>query len=281
MRSILQALVIVGAIYAAVVLTVYLQQRSLMFAPEDVRFAPAAAGMSDMAEVTLVTKSGLQLFSWYAAAQPRQPTLLYLHGNGGSVRHRVHKYQQFLSQGYGVFALGYPGYGGSEGVPSEAALVDVANLAYDHLRQLAVPQQQLVLYGESLGTAVAVQLAAAKPVAALILEAPMNSVLEIARAQYPFLPVAALLRDRFLSHDYVPQIVAPLLVIHGTADGLIPFASGRRLFEQANEPKVLHAVPGGGHNNLYDFPVTEVVTSFLATQLPATQTEGRADPADR
>jgi pimeloyl-ACP methyl ester carboxylesterase len=250
-------------LYLVALIALYAFQRNLVFAPATRRVLPSNAGLSDVDEVVLVTVADERLYCWYGKAQAGQPTFLFFHGNGGSVGLRDDKFRQLMAQGYGVFMLGYPGYGGSDGSPSEHAFMDAAELAYDDLSGRGLGASDIVIYGESIGSAVAVQLAAAWPARALILEAPMASALEIAQTLYPFMPVKLISRDPFLSIDHIADVRMPLLVVHGDEDSIIPIASARRLFEHANEPKTFHTLKGAGHNNLYAFPIVEVVKTFL------------------
>ncbi len=249
--------------YALLTLAVYLLQRDLVFAPSLQRVFPQDVGLIGVEEVTLITSAQQRLFSWFGRAKPSQPTILFFHGNGGSVSGRRGKIQQLMDKGYGVFMVGYPGYGGSEGSPSEDTFIDAAKLSLRYLLDTGIEASDIVIYGSSLGTAVAVQLAAEHVARALVLEAPMSSVREIAQSQYPFLPVELLLKDPFLTVDYIARVQLPLLVVHGTADTVIPISSGRKLFEMANEPKIFHAVQDAGHNNLYDFHLVDILHTFL------------------
>jgi len=166
-----------------------------------------------------------------------------------------------------LLLVGYPGYGGGEGSPSESALVAAARQNYSYLQQQGLAAQDIVILGQSLGTAVAVQLAAESPSAAVVLLAPMLSVQEIAQSQYPMFPISLLLKDPFRSDRYIGNISAPLLVVHGTSDGVIPIESGRQLFALANGTKVFESVNGAGHNNLYEFDVIDIVADFLRSPL--------------
>jgi len=244
-------------------LAVYLLQRDLMFGPSQQRVLPADVGLIGVEEVTLITSDQQRLFSWYGRAKPSQPTILFFHGNGGSVSSRRGKILQIMDKGYGVFMVGYPGYGGSEGSPSEDTFIDAAKLSFSYLIDAGIVPSDIVIYGSSLGTAVAVQLAAEHVARALVLEAPMSSVLEIAQSQYPYLPVELLLKDSFMTVDFIGRVHFPLLVVHGTADAVIPISSGQKLFEMANEPKVFHPVKDAGHNNLYDFHLVDILHNFL------------------
>ena len=158
----------------------------------------------------------------------------------------------------------YRGYGGNPGTPSEAGLAADARAAVGWLADRGVEPDCLVLYGESLGSGVAVRLASQTPVAAVLLESPFSSVADVAQALYPIFPVRALLHDRFDSVARIADIGAPLLVMHGEADRTVPVRFGRRLFDAAAEPKEAWWVAGGGHVDLHRHGASQVVLDFLA-----------------
>ena len=264
MPGILKFIGMIVAGYLALVLLLYFAQRNMMFLPDQRHILPQDVGLPGTEEVVLTNQAGERLYCWYAQVDSAKATILFFHGNGGNIAMRYDKFRQLNAAGYSVFMLGYPGYGGSEGSPSEPAFIEAGQLAYNYLLEQGLQTGNIVIYGESIGSGVAVQLAAAKDAQALILEAPMNSVREIAELVYWFIPVRMILKDTFLSSDYIKNIDMPLFVIHGDRDGVIPIGSGERLFTAANEPKEFHTVSGGGHNNLYDFPVVNVVDRYLA-----------------
>ena len=156
-----------------------------------------------------------------------------------------------MGEGWGVYMMAYRGYGGSTGSPSEAANVADARLAYGALVLEGVEPSSIIVYGESLGTGVAARIAAERPVAGVVLEAPYTSIVDVAAQAYPFLPVRLLLVDRYETTKYLAQIRAPLLVLHGERDGVIPVAMGREVARLANEPKRLVTFPEGRHSDLY------------------------------
>ena len=264
MSSLGKFLLLVLAIYVAFVLLVFLGQRKLMYYPTTQRVQPADAGLSGIDEIVLELANGDRLYSWYAAAGAGQPTLLFFHGNAGAVSHRAHRFVAYTAQGFGVFVLGYPGYGGSDGSPSEKSFVAAAEAAYAFLREQGVAADDIVIYGESIGSGAAVQLAANVDAGALVLEAPMASAVDVASRHYPFLSVSLLLRDSYMSVERVASIDMPLLIIHGTEDRIIPIASGELLFEAAVEPKQFTPIRGAGHNDLQLHPVVDIVRDFLA-----------------
>jgi fermentation-respiration switch protein FrsA (DUF1100 family) len=156
-----------------------------------------------------------------------------------------------MDEGWGVYMMTYRGYGGSTGSPSETANVADARLAYQALVQDGVSPTSIIAYGESLGTGIAVRIAAELPVAGVILDAPYTSIVDIAARSYPFLPVRLILTDRYETTRYIGKIRAPLLILHGERDGVVPVAMGRELARLAPEPKRLVTFPGGHHSDLY------------------------------
>ncbi len=262
MKALISILIVLGG-YAVLVWFVHTNQRDLLYFPSSERISPADSGLTLVREQELKISGDRTLYSWFAGAQPGMPTLLYMHGNAGSVGTRAEAVRKLQDFGFGVYVLGYPGYGGSEGEPTEAALMEAANAGYDYLRQRGIPADRIVLMGESLGSAVAVQLAADQQAYALILLAPMLSVLERAEASYPFLPVRRLLKDTWLSSDYIDKIEMPLMVVHGTADRVIPIESGFQLFHLAKQPKEFNGVKDAGHNNLFEHELVTMIDRFL------------------
>lgn len=263
MKSVKFILLLILAIYFAVSLLVYANQRALMFVPTADYVTPEEAGLVDVEEVTLQSDSEVKLNSWFGQARNGQPTILFFHGNAGAVSHRAHRFREFMGHGYGVFVLGYPGYGGNEGTPSEESFRQAALVAYEYLRKQSIDADDIVLYGESIGTGVAVQLAAHVEAKALILEAPMTSAVDVAREHYPYLPVKLLLRNKFHSDEYIERIQMPLLVMHGDRDAIIPIKFGQGLYAMAKEPKSFVAVKGAGHNDLNQYPLNEIVRNFV------------------
>ncbi|MBO6548302.1 MAG: alpha/beta fold hydrolase [Rhizobiales bacterium] len=255
------------SLYMGVALALYFLQRKLVFSPNPTYVSPDDIELKGIDEVVLKTKKeGFKLFSWYAKAAPNKPTLLFFHGNGGNVANREEKFRQLMAEGYGVFMLGYRGFGGSEGKPSEEAFVKDAFLAYDYLREtIGLNETQIVIYGESIGTSVATQLAARVEAKALVLEAPMSSVTAVAQSRYPYLRVRPFLRDRFESDRHIASISMPLLIVHGKEDQVIPLEFGKALFEAAIEPKQMEVIEGAGHNDLYEHPLVEKVVRFLSS----------------
>jgi len=215
--------------------------------------------------VCLATPDGLALQSWYFP--PRNdaaPVVLFLHGNAGDIGNHLPFAKFLIAAGYGVLALEYRGYGGNPGAPTEPGLYDDARAAFAFLKQQGIPDGRVVLFGESLGTGVAIEMANEHAVRALILRSPYTSIADVAALQLPYFPVRWLVRDRFDSLAKIGGIHAPLFVFHGTADTLIPLAFGQRLYDAAPQPKVFLAVSGAGHNDVQTPEAEHAVLDFLA-----------------
>lgn len=263
MKPVKVIVLLVLATYVVIALLVYANQHSLMFFPSTDYVTPGEVGLVDVNEVILLSKSKQKFISWFGRARNGQATILFFHGNAGAVSHRARRFRDFMAAGYGVFVVGYPSYGGSEGVASEDSFRQVSRLAYDYVRGEGIDADELVIYGESIGTSVAVQLAAQIDAKALILEAPMKSVVDVASEHYPYLPVSLLLKDKFQSDNHIGRVEMPLLVMHGDRDVVVPIESGKDLFTLAKEPKSFVTLEGAGHNDLAQFAVAEIAGQFI------------------
>jgi fermentation-respiration switch protein FrsA (DUF1100 family) len=253
--------------YAALVGGLYLFQRQLLYLPDRTR--PELAGLAKLGvrEVTLSTEDGLSLLSWYLPSQPGRPVIGYFHGNGGHIGYRVERLLRFAREGYGVLMLEYRGYGGNPGTPSEAGFYADARAALAFLEREGVAPNRLVLYGESLGSGVAVQLATQHEVAAVILEAPPTSVAEVAQCHFPYVPAARMVTDRFDSLSRMGMVKAPILVLHGERDRVVPVRYGRALLNAAPEPKEGWFAPEAGHEDLARYGSLDVVVAFIDRRL--------------
>ena len=242
-------------------------QRSLTYFPDTSLPSLKRGGVSDMEVVVLHTTDGLELLSWYKAAAPGQPTMVFFQGNAGNIEMRGLKVRPFLDQGIGILLAGYRGYGGNAGTPSEMGLYADGRAALSFLAAQGVERRRIVLYGESIGTGVAVHLAreaaADEPVGGLVLEAPFTALGDVAQHHYFYLPARWLVRDRFESAAKIADVRAPVLIVHGEEDDVVPVKFGRRLFDAALEPKRGLWIEGYGHNDLYVSPVALDVMAFL------------------
>jgi fermentation-respiration switch protein FrsA (DUF1100 family) len=261
--TLLKWLIASALIYGGVLVLMYVAQRSLMYFPETRRTPPSAAGLPQAEEVVLDTVDGEKLIAWHVAPAAGRPLVIYFQGNGGALRLRAARFRALVEAGNGLLAVSYRGYGGSTGHPSEAGLLRDAAAAHEFAAR-RYGHERIALWGESLGTAVAVALAAERPAARVILESPFTSAAAIAASVYWFLPVRLLIKDPFYSDRRIGKVTAPVLFIHGARDSIVPVAFGERLYALTNEPKRFVRLPAADHNDHDEHGAMEHVLGFLA-----------------
>jgi pimeloyl-ACP methyl ester carboxylesterase len=257
----LVALALIG--YFGGLAAVFLLQRAFLFPiPQAARTAPAVAGFPQAEEHLLTTDDGEKVIVWHVAAKPGHPVVLYFHGNGDFLAGFFGRFRDLIADGTGIVALSYRGYAGSSGRPSEQGCCRTPRRPMPSPRRGTVPTE-LSPGDFSLGSGVAVALAAEQPVAKLILEAPYTSIADVAASAFPIFPVRLVLRDPFYSDARIGRIKAPLLIMHGARDPTIPIAFGERLFALAHEPKRFVRFAEGGHNDLDDYGAIETARHFI------------------
>ncbi len=276
-RSMTSFITVATVVYVVFVAALYVFQRNILYFPDPSVPSPVHSGVPEMQPVTLETEDGLKLLAWYRAADG-QPVVVYFHGNAGNIGARGFKVRPYLDAGFGVLLVSYRGYGGNLGSPTEEGLYADGRAALDFLKIQGVAPERTVLYGESLGTGVAVQMASElgpeNPVAALVLEAPFTSMGDVAAHHYPYVPARWLIKDHFDSAAKIGGVKAPVLIIHGDRDRTIPVKFGKMLFEAAAEPKEGRWLEGGDHNDLYDFDAARIVVEFLRARLGVAGPQG-------
>lgn len=251
-------------IYLILLAAMFVFQRNLQYFPTHRAPLPQDVGLLDVAVINLSTPDGQRVRLWYRAAETNRPTILYFQGNAGEIADRADRFSYYASKGYGVAFLSYRGYGDSTGQITEGGLITDANAAYDWLRAQRIVAGKIALVGESLGTGVAVQLAASRPVGAVALEAPYTSTADVAAGIYPWVPVRWLMKDQFQTIAHIGKVTAPLLIQHGDADQTIPLALGQQLFDAANQPKTFVTIAGAGHEALFEKATWARETDFFA-----------------
>jgi fermentation-respiration switch protein FrsA (DUF1100 family) len=229
---------------------VWSQQRRLIYFPSPGPVPSAAAVLPTGRDVVLDTEDGIGLGAWYFPVGGQAPSAMVCNGNGGDRSMRAALAVALNRMGLSVLLFDYRGYGGNPGRPSEQGLAADARAAHAWLAaQSDVDPQRIVYFGESLGAAVAIGLAMQRPPAALVLRSPFTSLADVAAVHYPWLPARRLLLDRYPSIERIASISAPLLVIAGDRDDIVPGALSRRLYDAAGEPKRYVVIPGAGHND--------------------------------
>jgi fermentation-respiration switch protein FrsA (DUF1100 family) len=260
---IVAAVVAVG-LYCLLVGLLAWQQRRFLYVPDQRRPDLEAARVGSAREVTVHTRDGLGLLAWWLPpAAETTPVVLYLHGNGGNIEHRALRFAQAGRFGWGMLLLEYRGYGGNPGAPTEAGLLEDARAAYAMLRADGVAASRIILWGESLGTGVAVWLACDVEVGGVMLESPYTSIAAVAQLRFPFAPVDWLIHDRFDLIGRIGDVHAPLLVMTAGRDTIVLPAMGRAVFALANEPKRFWFAPDAGHNSLAEAGLFDAVHAFV------------------
>jgi fermentation-respiration switch protein FrsA (DUF1100 family) len=263
MKILIAIFLLLAGAYVALATALYFGQRALMYhPPETVARTPASAGLPAASNIRIKTADGEQLVAWFAPPDGDKPLVIFFHGNAEVLSWRTARFKKLAQEGVGLLAVSFRGYAGSTGTPTEDGLIADGEAAY-RFAAARYPARRIAIWGYSLGSGVAVRVAAAHPIAKLVLEAPFTSTLEVARARFPFMPVGWLMLDRFLSIDHVKDVRAPLLVLHGEQDRVVPIRFGEALFAAANEPKRFVRFPEGGHVNLDHFGATEIVRKFI------------------
>lgn len=260
-------LVTLLVVYAGIVAGMYLLQRQVLYYPAKSGMTTEMLGAWGIEEIFLTAADGIRLQAWWLSGEEGLPVLIYYHGNAGNLENRLDKLAAFRNAGFSVLALSYRGYGKSEGSPHEAGLYMDAWAALDYVqREKGVDLQRVMLYGESLGSGVAIQMATEYALGGVVLEAPYTSVVRRGAEIYPWLPVKYLMKDQYNSIGKIAQVKAPLLIFHNETDHVIPIRHGRALFAAANEPKQAYWLNGRSHVD-FDWPdVAEKMKRFAVDQ---------------
>ncbi len=255
--------VIVG--YVLLVAALFVSQRSLLYHADSSTPEPDQYGLEQMQAVRIPAEGGVELFAWWRApTAAEKPVLVYFHGNAGNIGYRADKVRDFIEAGFGVLLVTWRYNAGSGGKPSEASLFADGRAALAFATSAGVADERVVLYGESLGSGIAVALATEHRVGAVVLEAPYTSIAEVAQHHYWYVPAKWLVRDRFDSRSRIGRVSAPIMVIHGERDRIIPVRFGRRLFDAAPDPKEAHFIANAGHEDLFDHGAARLILAFVA-----------------
>jgi len=264
-RPMLTLIWALAAVYFGLLAVLFVFQRQLIYVPDARRADLATVGAVELMEAgSLTAADGMSTVSWYRApASPGRPVLVLFQGNAGNIGDRLYKVATFIQKGWGVMLVGYRGYGGNAGKPTEAGLYADARAALRFLQELGVRPERRVLYGESLGSGVATEMALETKACALILEAPFTSIADMAQRRFPFFPARWLVLDRFDTIGKIGRVGVPVLVLHGERDVVTPVDLGRRVYEAAKEPKRLRVFPEAGHVDVFDHGADRAVAEFV------------------
>jgi len=259
----LQIILIIFFIYFLVLVFLYFYQRNLLYHPNENNYSEDKISV-DIENVRIKTSDNIELLGWYHEKNLKDfKTLIFFHGNAGSLENRIHKLNHFRDMNINFLIIAWRGFSGNNGNPSEQGLYEDGKSAIDWLIKKGVSEKNLILYGESLGTGVATHLAQNKNFAGVILETPFTSMIDAAKKFYPYIPVKLLLKDKFENYKKIKNINLPILIMHGEIDQLVPFSMGKKIYEIANEPKYSYFTKYDNHMMEYDENLVLALKSFF------------------
>ena len=237
MNKIYYSLIFILVVYLIIIISLYFFQRKLLYHPTENNYSGDSLDVS-IKKIKIKTQDEIELLSWYHKKNlGNYKTILFLHGNAGSLEIRIHKIYHFKNMDVNFLIIAWRGFSGNMGQPTEKGLYEDAKSAVRWLNSEGVIEENIVIYGESLGTGVAVELAQNRNFAGIILESPFTSMVDAAKSKYPFFPIRLLLKDKYESDKKIKNIKSSILIMHGKADRLVPFWMGKKMYNLANEPK--------------------------------------------
>ena len=259
----LQFILTIFVIYFLALVFLYFYQRSLLYHPNENNYSGDKISV-DIEKVKIQTSDNIELLGWYHEKNLKDyKTLVYFHGNAGSLENRIHKLNHFQDMNINFLIVAWRGFNGNKGKPSEKGLYVDGKSTIDWLIKKGVDEKNLILYGESLGTGVASHLAQNKNYAGVILETPFTSMIDAAKNFYPYIPVNLLLKDKFENYKKVKNINSPILIMHGEVDQIVPFSMGKKIYELANNPKYSYFTKYDNHMMEYDENLILALKSFF------------------
>jgi len=248
--------------YLSILLFMFLFQRTFMYHPKVKNLDPTPIAF-EYQEVFIPSGNDIELRSWFSFKPQNKKTVLFFHGNAGELHARVYKLNKFSNMNLNFLIISWRGFSGNDGKPTEKGLYQDARKAVEWLEKKGINKKDIILYGESLGTGIAVELASKDNFSGIILESPYTSMVDMGKRFYPFVPVSLLQRDRYNSIKKIKKIKSPILVLHGKADTLVPFYMGRKIYENANEPKYSYFPTFDNHMMAYDQNMIDVLQNFI------------------
>ena len=250
-------------IYLSVLVYLFFFQRNLLYLPNENNYSGDKIKV-DIEEVQIKTSDNINLLGWFHKKDLNKfKTIVYFHGNAGKLENRIHKLNHFKDMDINFLIISWRGFSENSGKPTEQGLYKDGKSAIDWLKNMGLDDKDIILYGESLGTGIAIEIAQNKNFAGLILETPFTSMIDAAKNVYPYIPVGLLLKDRYENDKKIKNINIPILVMHGEADQIVPFEMGKKIYEIANKPKYSYFTKYDNHMMEYDEKLVFALTSFI------------------
>ena len=250
-------------IYFLIVVLTYIFQRNLLYHPKENNYHGDKL-LVKIDKIKIKTRDNIELISWYHNKDSANyKTVLFLHGNAGSLENRIHKINHFKNMNVNFLIVAWRGFSGNKGKPTEKGLYEDARSAINWLNLKGVNEKNIIIYGESLGTGVAVEIAQNKNFAGIILESPFTSMINAGKDKYPFLPVKILLKDKYESEKKIKNIKSPILIMHGKVDNIVPFEMGKKMYDLANKPKYSYFSEYDDHMMEYNEKLLNELEDFI------------------
>ncbi len=263
MNFIASILLIFILIYFFILISTYIFQRNLLYHPGENNYFGDDIAVS-VEKVKIKTQDDIELLAWYHNKNiNKYKTILFLHGNAGSLENRIHKINHFKEMNINFLLIAWRGFSGNKGKPTEKGLYEDAESAVRWLKSKGIGQNNIIVYGESLGTGVATEIAQNKNFAGIILESPFTSMIDAGKDKYPYLPVRFLLKDKYESNKKIKNINIPILIMHGKVDNLVPFHMGKKMYELANDPKYSYFSDYDDHMMEYNENLLKALKDFI------------------
>ena len=254
---------LVVLVYFFATLGLYIFQRSLLYHPTENNYDGDKLTVN-IEEVKIVTDDNIDLLAWYHNKDINKfKTILYLHGNAGSLKNRIHKINHFEDMNINFLLLSWRGFSGNKGKPTEQGLYQDARSAVEWLIKQGVIEENIIIYGESLGTGITTEISQNRNFAGIILETPFTSMVAAGKSKYPIFPIKLLLKDKYENDKKIKNIKIPVLVMHGEADQIVPFWMGKKIYEIANQPKYSYFTKYDDHMMEYDDKLVLALKSFV------------------
>ena len=259
----LKLILIIFIFYLLILAMLFFFQRNLLYHPlENNYYGDKLTVPVD--KVRIKTEDNIELLGWYHKKSVENiKTILFLHGNAGSLENRIHKINHFKNMNINFLIISWRGFSGNKGSPTEQGLYKDARSALNWLKNKGIKIEDIILYGESLGTGVVVEIAQNNNFSGIILESPFTSMVDAAKNKYPFFPIRFLLKDRYESEKKIKNIKSPILIMHGEIDKIVPLWMGKRMYDIANEPKFSYFTKYDNHMMDYDKNLLVVMKKFI------------------
>ena len=250
-------------VYLIVTLGLYIFQRKLLYYPNFNSHIKGDGLIHNFENINIKTKDNINLKGWFHLKDPKKKTILFFHGNAGTLDNRIYKLNFLGNLDVNFLIIAWRGYSGSTGKPSEFGLYQDAKSALNWLNSKGITEDRIILYGESLGTSVAIEVGQNRDFAGVILETPFTSMTDVGKTVYPFVPVSLLLKDKYESDKKIKNIKSPILIMHGEADKIVPFWMGEKIYQLANEPKYSYFTEYDDHMMEYNEKLLNELKKFI------------------